>query len=139
VQEVFLRAWRRANSFDPAVVSLRVWLFAIARNVVVDETRRVAVRPWRRTLTGETESAVSAHSTDAPDQSVVDSWLVEEALRRIGPEHRVAIAIAIAQNAGISVSAFLRHSAGLAVDLAPMSDGDHEDEQLLIANLVADP
>ena len=26
-----------------------------------------------------------------------------------------------------------------AVDLAPMSDGDHEDEQLLIANLVADP
>jgi len=118
VQEVFLRAWRRANSFDPAVASLRVWLFAIARNVVVDETRRVAVRPWRRTLTGETESAVSAHSTDAPDQSVVDSWLVEEALRRIGPEHRVAIAIAIAiaiaQDAGISVSAFLRHSAGIS-------------------------
>jgi len=91
VQEVFLRAWRRANSFDPAVASLRGWLFAIARNVVVDETRRVAVRPWRRTLTGETERAESAHSTDVPEQSVVDSWLVEEALRRIGPEHRVAI------------------------------------------------
>jgi hypothetical protein len=50
VQEVFLRAWRRADSFDPAVASVRVWLFAIARNVVIDEARRAAVRPWGRTV-----------------------------------------------------------------------------------------
>jgi RNA polymerase sigma-70 factor (ECF subfamily) len=40
VQEVFLRAWRRSDSFDPSVASPRVWLFAIARNAVIDEARR---------------------------------------------------------------------------------------------------
>jgi RNA polymerase sigma-70 factor, ECF subfamily len=89
VQDVFLRAWRRADSFDPSVASLRVWLFAIARNAVVDETRRLAVRPWRRSLTGEPE--VGAPAVDAADRGVVDGWLVEEALRRVSPEHRAAI------------------------------------------------
>ena len=50
VQEVFLRAWRAADSYDPQLASLRTWLFAIARNVVVDEARRFAVRPWQREL-----------------------------------------------------------------------------------------
>lgn len=88
VQEVFLRAWRRADSFDPAVASLRVWLFAIARNAVVDETRRVAVRPWRRTLTDEPEGVAQIPGAD---DGIVDAWLVEEALRRVSPEHRTAI------------------------------------------------
>lgn len=90
VQEVFLRAWRRAGSFDPSVASLRVWLFAIARNAVVDEVRRVAVRPWRRTLTGEPPEPPGT-AVDATEQAVLDGWLVEEALRRIRPEHREAV------------------------------------------------
>jgi RNA polymerase sigma-70 factor (ECF subfamily) len=36
VQETFLRAWRSSSRFDPELASLRVWLFAIARNTVVD-------------------------------------------------------------------------------------------------------
>ena len=52
VQEVFLRAWRRADSFDPSVASLRVWLFAIARNAVIDEARRAAGRARRPSRTG---------------------------------------------------------------------------------------
>lgn len=91
VQEVFLRAWRRSDSFDPSVASLRVWLFAIARNAVIDEARRVAVRPWRRSLTGEPADIVGGPVVGAADQSVVDSWLVEEGLRRIRAEHREAI------------------------------------------------
>ena len=89
VQEVFLRAWRRADAYDPSVASLRVWLFAIARNVVVDEIRRLTVRPWRRQLTGEPESGQD--STGPADDTLVDTWLVEEALRRLRPEHRQAI------------------------------------------------
>ncbi|MBA3368988.1 MAG: sigma-70 family RNA polymerase sigma factor, partial [Geodermatophilaceae bacterium] len=46
VQETFLRAWRSADRFDPALASLRVWLFAIARNVVVDHHRAMGARPW---------------------------------------------------------------------------------------------
>src|SRR3712207_8146637 len=48
VQEVFLRAWRAWGSYDPQLAGLRTWLFAIARNVVVDEARRFAVRPDRK-------------------------------------------------------------------------------------------
>jgi RNA polymerase sigma-70 factor, ECF subfamily len=90
VQEVFLRAWRRADSFDPSVASLRVWLFAIARNAVVDEARRRAARPWRNG-TSDLELAADVQSVAPAEQSLIDGWLVEEALRRIRPEHRSAI------------------------------------------------
>lgn len=89
VQEVFLRAWRRADSYDASLASLRVWLFAIARNVVVDEIRKVDVRPWRRQLTGSPESGTDR--VGPADDALVDTWLVEEAVRRLRPEHRQAI------------------------------------------------
>ena len=40
MQETFLRAWQSARHYDPRLASLRVWLFAIARNVVIDLHRR---------------------------------------------------------------------------------------------------
>ncbi|QGK69835.1 sigma-70 family RNA polymerase sigma factor [Allosaccharopolyspora coralli] len=89
VQEVFLRAWRAAESFDAEVGSLRVWLFAIARNAVVDEVRRVRARPVR--LVDDRALATLAHGDLAHDESVMTSWLVEEAMRRITPEHRAAL------------------------------------------------
>jgi RNA polymerase sigma-70 factor, ECF subfamily len=89
VQEVFLRAWRAADSYDPQLASLRTWLFAIARNVVVDEARRFAVRPWQRTLTDEAGAEPAA--VGRLDEQLVDAWVVEEALRRIGEDHRAAI------------------------------------------------
>lgn len=92
VQEVFLRAWRNAATYDPSIAGLRGWLFAIARNAVVDEARRAAVRPWRRSLTGDpADSGGSTVAVPGVDQAVVDAWVVEEALRRIRPEHRDAI------------------------------------------------
>src|SRR5882757_2955639 len=44
VQETFIRAWRAGERFDPELGSLRTWLFAILRNVVIDLSRRRAVR-----------------------------------------------------------------------------------------------
>jgi len=91
VQEVFLRAWRSAGSFDPALASLRTWLFAIARNLLVDEARRGAVRPWQRDLTDGTGHEGADPPGPGLDERLVDAWVVEEALRRIGAEHRTAI------------------------------------------------
>ena len=48
VQETFLRAWRAGDRFDPQIGSLRTWLFAILRNVVIDLGRARAVSPRRR-------------------------------------------------------------------------------------------
>src|SRR5215471_3730144 len=45
VQETFLRAWQAAERFDETLGSLRTWLFAILRNVVIDLSRARAVRP----------------------------------------------------------------------------------------------
>jgi RNA polymerase sigma-70 factor (ECF subfamily) len=82
VQETFLRAWRAADRYDATVASLRTWLFAIMRNVVVDLARARAARPR---LVGD----------EPPDRPVADeldrvmlAWQVEEALRRIGEDHR---------------------------------------------------
>jgi RNA polymerase sigma-70 factor (ECF subfamily) len=80
VQETFLRAWRAGERFDPEIGSLRTWLFAILRNVVIDLGRARAARPAIATGTPE-----AGHE---PLEQILLSWQVEEALRRIGDQHR---------------------------------------------------
>ena len=45
VQEVFTRAWRHAERYDPERASVRTWLYQIARHAIIDARRRAAVRP----------------------------------------------------------------------------------------------
>jgi RNA polymerase sigma-70 factor, ECF subfamily len=85
VQETFVRAWRAGERFDPALGSLRTWLFAIARNVVIDIGRARAARPQ---LAGDDGPEPAAED---PVDRVMVAWQVEEALRRISIDHRTAI------------------------------------------------
>ena len=80
VQETFLRAWRAGDRFDPQIGSLRTWLFAILRNVVIDLSRARAARP-------ALSSSEAEPSVEPIDQALL-AWQVEEAMRRIGEEHR---------------------------------------------------
>ena len=80
VQETFLRAWRAGERFDPELGSLRTWLFAILRNVVIDLSRARAARP--AVAEGGVEPSVE------PLEEALLAWQVEEALRRIGEQHR---------------------------------------------------
>jgi RNA polymerase sigma-70 factor (ECF subfamily) len=80
VQETFIRAWRAGERFDPEIGSLRTWLFAILRNVVIDLGRARAARP--RVAEGGIEPSV-----EPLDQALL-SWQVEEAMRRLGEDHR---------------------------------------------------
>jgi RNA polymerase sigma-70 factor (ECF subfamily) len=80
VQETFVRAWRAGERFDPQIGSLRTWLFAILRNVVIDLGRARAVRP--RVAEGGIEPSVE------PLEQALLSWQIEEAMRRIGEDHR---------------------------------------------------
>ena len=45
VQEVFTRAWRHAERYDPARGSVRTWLYQIARHAIIDMRRRASARP----------------------------------------------------------------------------------------------
>jgi RNA polymerase sigma-70 factor (ECF subfamily) len=83
VQETFLRAWRAGERFDPKIGSLRTWLFAILRNVVIDLGRARAVRP------GVAQEGIEP-SVDPLEEALL-AWQVEEAMRRIGDDHRRVI------------------------------------------------
>src|SRR3712207_7684625 len=48
-----------------------------------------SVRPWQQNLTDGAD--LPAPPVDGLDERVVDAWVVEEALRRIGDDHRTAI------------------------------------------------
>jgi len=89
VQETFLRAWRAADRFDPGLASLRVWLFAIARNVITDHHRAVGVRPRLGALNDPSEDSRSSVADHA--EHLVDEWVIKQALDRIGAEQRHAL------------------------------------------------
>ncbi|PVZ14847.1 sigma-70 family RNA polymerase sigma factor [Actinomycetospora cinnamomea] len=96
VQEVFVRAWRHAERYDAGVASLRVWLFTIARNVVVDHVRHARSRPGTPTppddLPGVADRAArGGRSGDTFSDDLVTAWFVEEALGRLAPDQRGAI------------------------------------------------
>lgn len=83
VQETFVRAWRAGERFDPDLGSLRTWLFAILRNVVIDLGRARSVRP--AVAEGGIEPSVE------PFEQALSAWQIEEAMRRLGDEHRRVI------------------------------------------------
>lgn len=83
VQEAFIRAWRASSRYDPELGSLRTWLFAILRNVVIDMGRSRSARA--EVLDAAPEVA------DEPLERALLAWQVEEALRRIGDAHRQVI------------------------------------------------
>src|SRR5436853_7598926 len=71
VQETFVRAWRAGDRFDPKIGSLRTWLFAILRNVVIDLGRARSVRP--RVAEGGVEPSVEALGEAQPAGAVEEA------------------------------------------------------------------
>ncbi len=90
VQETFVRAWRATRRFDPALGSQRTWLFAILRNVLIDASRRRTERPVSIDGPDVMDAAIDAAIEDQID-GLLRSWVIEEALNRLTPEHRYAV------------------------------------------------
>jgi len=87
VQETFVRAWRFAERFDPQLGTVRAWLFAILRHVVIDIARARAVLP-EPVAEPSIEAATRADPMDDGLEQAFLAWQIEEALRRIGLDHR---------------------------------------------------
>ena len=88
VQEIFLRAWRARDRYRPEIASERTWLFAIARNVVVDALRSRSRRPEPV----DTERVARAAEPVVEQAAVVDRVVVLAALAGLSAEHREVIA-----------------------------------------------
>ena len=97
VQEVFTRAWRHAERYDPARGSVRTWLYQIARHAIIDMRRRASARP---TLASGESLLDTASTHDSIEQAML-GWQVASALEKLTPEHRQMIRLAHFQ--GLSV------------------------------------
>jgi RNA polymerase sigma-70 factor (ECF subfamily) len=89
VQEVFVRAWRHAERYDPGRAAVRTWLYQITRHAIIDARRRAAVRPGLPLH----EPPEDAEGGTSLEQAML-GWQVAAALERLTPEHRQMIRMA---------------------------------------------
>jgi len=103
VQEVFLRAWRHAGSYDADRAAVRTWLYQITRHAIIDARRRAAVRPGlpHHDPVDETESIATL-------ELAMLGWQVAAALERLTPEHRQMIRMA--QFRGLTMREIAEHT-----------------------------
>ncbi len=95
VQEVFLRLWTRAHTFDPQRGKLLSWLLTITHHRAVDELRRRRSQPetegFQEQLAASDEPASDPSETYA---QIEDREVVQSALAQLPPAQRVPIQMA---------------------------------------------
>ena len=111
-QDVFLRVWDKASTFDSGQGKLPTWLASIARNRAIDVYRKNNVRPE-----GHAVSWAEAETFDLPDDADVEREAglalqkvrVRRALAQLPEEQRHALALAFFQ--GLSHQEIANHLA----------------------------
>ncbi|MFJ3231107.1 sigma-70 family RNA polymerase sigma factor [Streptomyces sp. NPDC086787] len=89
VQETLLRAWQSAGRLNWRDRPIRMWLFRVARNLVVDGRRRDRTVPVGITA-ADFGGAAPAHVPDHADR-VGDRHVLVSALRTLAPAQREAV------------------------------------------------
>jgi RNA polymerase sigma-70 factor, ECF subfamily len=89
VQETFVSIWRAARTFDPGRGPGAPWLFAVARNAIVD---RLRARP-EPTADAVDEPSPESGPDDRAEQSWTQ-WRVHRALEELPEREREVIALA---------------------------------------------
>jgi RNA polymerase sigma-70 factor (ECF subfamily) len=89
VQETFTSVWRGARSYRPERGPGGPWIYAVARNAIVDRSR------------ARSEPAVEApeqesHEAGPPDRAETSwtAWLIHRALEELSPNERTVIELA---------------------------------------------
>jgi RNA polymerase sigma factor (sigma-70 family) len=89
-QQVFVRAWRSRETFDPGRGELGGWLVGIARRLVLD---RLSARAREREL-AERVGRVSGGPPPAVPDQVVDAVLVADELQQLPAPVRMVLRLA---------------------------------------------
>lgn len=93
VQDVFLRVWRRAETFEPSKGNFSTWLYGISRNRAFDLHRRQKVRP----ISSGPEALEREPDASTPDldpQARVDGWDLARSLSLLPAQHREILMMA---------------------------------------------
>lgn len=93
VQDVFLRVWRRAETFEPSKGSFSTWLYGISRNRAFDLHRRQKVRPVS-SGPDALEREPEASTPDLDPQARVDGWDLARSLSLLPAQHREILTMA---------------------------------------------
>jgi RNA polymerase sigma-70 factor (ECF subfamily) len=88
VQEVFVRVWRSAPSYQPERGSVRTWLLAIAHHRAVDELRH-----WRKEGDWVSLEQATMNGSATLDEAAADP-LVVRAMQALPSEQRQVIELA---------------------------------------------
>ncbi|OZD73621.1 RNA polymerase [Rhodococcus sp. 05-340-1] len=112
VQETFFRAWRARSRFEPRRGSLRTWLFAIERNVIVDVQRSLTRMPMPASDRIEDIDRGSGGVTRDTSPDIDERLRIIAALALLSPEHRQVV---VAVHLSGSTYAELSESTGVAV------------------------
>lgn len=87
VQDAFIRAWRHRDRYHSDRGSVRTWLFAIERNLIIDALRARARRP----APSDAEKIEWASEPVTEDLLIVERLALYESLASLTYEHREVI------------------------------------------------
>jgi RNA polymerase sigma-70 factor (ECF subfamily) len=104
LQEVFVRVWERAHTFEASRGSGAAWLMGITRNMCIDQLRRMRARPQAAEDSAEGDSLPFEESlpdpeSDVPERATLNerAALVRRALAALNPEQRQVIELSFFQ------------------------------------------
>jgi RNA polymerase sigma-70 factor (ECF subfamily) len=86
VQEVLLKAWKDPGLGERDDAAARAWLFTASRNLIIDRWRSAASRREQQTADPREQSVGDASN------SVLDRWLIADALAELSGDHRAVVA-----------------------------------------------
>ena len=93
-QESFLRAWRSLDRFDPIRARFSTWLFAIARNLALDEHAQVATTRVDDAAVETAEERVDERPGPAEALALQQRLrALRAALRTLAPAERCVLAL----------------------------------------------
>lgn len=134
VQETFIRAWRSRHRYSSSRGSVRTWLFAIARNLVIDALRARVRRPTPT----DSEKLEWIGEPVTEDLRIVERLALYECLATLTVEHRQVISAVqlhgvryweLSEQTGVPVATLrTRMYYGLKALRAALAGGDSNEE-----------
>lgn len=94
VQETLLRCWTKWDPHSPGKEledegnALRPWLFAVARNLVIDAYRLRKARPQEIDGNMWLDEGLQAETDSSEIDQILSSMLISEAMKALSPAHR---------------------------------------------------